>query len=46
MESKVRGGQVCAKEVPKNKKKMKKRTLLGAEIYFRIIVVTVNSDKK
>jgi hypothetical protein len=43
MESNVRGGQVCAKEVPKNENKVMKKRLLVVQIFFGIIMAKVNS---
>jgi len=43
LESNVRGGQVCAKEVPKKENKVMKKRLLVVEIFFGIIMEKVNS---
>ena len=43
MESNVRGGQVCEKEVPKNENKVTKKRLLVVQIFFGIIMAKVNS---
>jgi len=43
MESNVRGGKVCAKEVPKNENKVTKKRLLVTRIFFGIIMAKVNS---